>query len=186
VARFLSGRAGKKAKFSYTPVSSTFQPARDFQPVTITYQLDPASKAALQAKATPKRARKTDTHTAAFVVGFVATGLASAAAVLWKIPRAGTETRELIADRTEATLFNLMGMDGYLTGEKIPTAVAAAETAWAASIATASHDDDTEPFVPLENDGGSLPPTFRGQILTETPEDVVVDTQPGGSIHRPH
>jgi hypothetical protein len=196
-------RSGKKPKYTYKPVSTTFQPAPNFQPVTITYEVDPASKAALKAKATPRRAPKHNDHGAAFVVGFVVAGLASAAAVLWKIPRSGAETRAMIADRTEATLFNLMGMDDYVSGEKTPTAVTVTgsfgtaaqsdspvtseSTQYAGVGAVPSPYDDTEPFATVDDDGGSLPPTFRGEPLTETPTaaaDVSVETPLHGSNNR--
>jgi hypothetical protein len=204
-------RSGKKPKYAFKPTTASFQPERNFQPVTITYELDPASKAALTAKPKPKRPRKTDDHGAAFVFGFVVAGVASAAAVLWKLPRSGAQTRELIADRTEATLFNLMGMDDYLTGEKTPTAVtgsfgaagepesplARGQNGSSLADRTPHHVgaapspfDDTEPFATVEDDGGSLPPTFRGEPLNETPSasaipaDVSVETPHQGSNNR--
>lgn len=171
-------RPGKKNKYPYKPVSTSFQPNAKFQPVTITYQLDPASKEALKAKTTPKPQPKNDNHAAAFVFGLVVSGVASAAAVIWKTPRSGAKTREMIANRTEATLFQLMGMDDYLTGEKTPTAVQVStpEFAPGARGASPSPFDDTQPIATLDDDGGSLPPTYRGEVLTEVQTSATAST----------
>jgi len=128
--------------------------------------------------------RKDDSHNTAFVVGFVLAGLAGAALVLWKTPRSGSAMRELIAEKTESGLFHTLGMDKYLTGEKIPTSLrgtfgAAAETssngvanAGAAAGPTGRHaSEDTEPIMrgSLEaEDPATLPVTYRGKPLTET------------------
>jgi hypothetical protein len=202
VALFRLIPTGKKFKYPYKPVSASFQPGAKFQPVTITYQLDPASKEALKTKTVPKPQPKNDNHAAAFVFGLVVSGVASAAAVLWKTPRSGAKTREMIADRTEATLFHVMGMDDYLTGEKTPTALQMTESsapafAPGARGASPSPFDDTQPIATLDDDGGSLPPTYRGEVLTEVPTatsasaspttpstPTEVATSPHGSNHR--
>lgn len=166
--------SGKKSKYDYKPVSTSFQPDAKFQPVTITYELDPASKEAIALKTAPKPRAKNDNHATAFLFGLVVSGAASAAAVLWKTPRSGAKTREMIADRAEATLFHLMGMDDYLTGEKTPTSVQERNSTFPASVSgepgtSPSPFDDTQPIATLDADSGSLPSTYRGEVLAEVP-----------------
>lgn len=130
------------------------------------------------ASAIKEKTRKDQTHSTAFVVGFVIAGLAGAGLALWKAPQSGAKTRQLIADRTEGTLFNLMGMRDYLTGEKVPTAIAALRAKTEApALQTAGSgparssgsapDADTDRFQAVDDSSSALPPTFRGQPLIE-------------------
>jgi hypothetical protein len=124
-------------------------------------------------------------HTTAFVVGLVLGGLAGAAVVFWKAPRSGAQTRALIAEKTEEVLFRLTGMDKLPPAGTTPRRVPVSFDA----MASRSHDQiaadaDTAPLpVPSpasettaeEEDGARLPTTFRGEVLTEQPTDVVLD-----------
>jgi hypothetical protein len=120
-------------------------------------------------------------HTTAFVVGMVLGGLAGAAVALWTAPRSGAATRALVADKAEAVLFRLTGMDKARSEAATPPSSEA--TAHPGSDAGAA-DADTAP-IPMpspvaettedEDDGARLPATFRGEVLTEKPTDVFLD-----------
>lgn len=119
-------------------------------------------------------------HTTAFVVGAVLGGLAGAAFVLWTAKRSGVQTRALIAEKTEAVLFRLTGMD-KTQAEGPPMAAAPPPSE---AVAHPGHDvaADTTPIsAPVagvhvdRGDGARLPTTFRGEVLTETPADIVLD-----------
>ncbi|MEA2593749.1 MAG: hypothetical protein QOF01_218 [Thermomicrobiales bacterium] len=123
-------------------------------------------------------------HTTAFVVGFVLGGLAGAAVTLWKTPRSGAQTRALLAERAEEFLFRLTGMDkpqpeGAASGSSArPFDTASTRGDATTSVATKTLSDPlaATPVQGMdEDDGATLPPTFRGQILTEQPTDIVLD-----------
>jgi hypothetical protein len=124
-------------------------------------------------------------HTTAFVVGMVLGGLAGAAYVLWTAPRSGAQTRASIADKTEAVLFRLTGMDEARSdggsAAVPPPSFGAAPRPVNDGVAA---DADTAPIpVPApaagtaedEDEEQKLPSTFRGEVLTERPTDVVLD-----------
>jgi hypothetical protein len=122
-------------------------------------------------------------HTTAFVVGMVLGGLAGAAFVLWTAQRSGAQTRALIADKTDDVLFRLTGMDKAQSGDA-STAVQPVRTEAAArpgSDGSAADAGITPMPVPAaetrddETDEAKLPMTFRGEVLTEEPTDVVLD-----------
>jgi hypothetical protein len=124
-------------------------------------------------------------HTTAFVVGAVIGGLAGTAFVLWTAQRSGAQTRALIAEKTEGVLFRLSGMDkvhseGTSTAAELPSS----EAVMRPVSGEVAADVDTAPIpvpVPVaetvddEDDGARLPTTFRGEVLTEKPIDVVLD-----------
>src|SRR5262245_36514232 len=108
-------------------------------------------------------------HTTAFVVGMVLGGLASAAFVLWKAPRSGAQTRALIADKTEAVLFRLTGMDKARSGSVSPAAPPSSGVAPRPGNDVVAADADTTPIsapVPIagtaedEDEEPKLPSTF--------------------------
>jgi hypothetical protein len=132
----------------------------------------------------------TERHTTAFVVGLVLGGLAGAAVTLWKTPRSGAQLRALVAERTEEVLFRLTGMDEAQTwGASDSTPPASfdrsagrfddAEKAAAVTAplpALAPEPADVAPDLPVEDDdGATLPATFRGEVLTDQPTDIVLD-----------
>ncbi len=108
-------------------------------------------------------------HTTAFVVGLVLGGLAGAAVTLWKTPRSGAQLRALVAERTEEVLFRLTGMDQAQTWE------ASRPVAPPMPVST-RQPTEAVPAAPVEeDDGATLPPTFRGEVLTEQPTDIVLE-----------
>ncbi len=129
-------------------------------------------------------------HTTAFVVGLFLGGLAGAAVTLWKTPRSGAQLRALVAERAEDILFRLTGMNEAQTwdgsGRTPPLSfdrpasrdddAARAAAATAPLPVLAPEPADVAPAVPaVDDDGATLPATFRGQALTERPTDIVLD-----------
>src|SRR5262245_37827066 len=122
-------------------------------------------------------------HTTAFVVGMVLGGLAGAAVVFWTARRSGAQTRALIADKTEAVLFRLTGMDkarpeGASSVAPSPSFQAAAPPGSDAVAADAKTAQIPAPVTAAEmadDDEVKLPATFRGEVLTEEPADIVLD-----------
>jgi hypothetical protein len=121
-------------------------------------------------------------HTTALVVGLVLGGLAGAAVTLWKTPRSGAQLRALVAERAEEVLFRLTGMnETQMQGAPGGTPAASYDGASAAAVtaplpALAPEPTEGESAVPAEDDdGATLPATFRGEVLTEQPTDIVLD-----------
>jgi hypothetical protein len=121
-------------------------------------------------------------HTTALVVGLVLGGLAGAAVTLWKTPRSGAQLRALVAERAEGVLYRLTGMnETHMQGAPGSTPAASYDGANAAAVtaplpALAPEPTEGEPAVPAEDDeGATLPATFRGEVLTEQPTDIVLD-----------
>jgi gas vesicle protein len=124
-------------------------------------------------------------HTTAFVVGAVLGGLAGAGLVLWAAPRSGAETCALIAEKAEGVLFRLSGMDKvHSEGTSTAAELSSSEAVMRPVSEEVAADVDTAPIpvpVPVaetvddEDDGARLPTTFRGEVLTEKPIDVVLD-----------
>jgi hypothetical protein len=135
-------------------------------------------------------------HTTAFVVGAILGGLAGAGATLWKTPRSGQGTRALIAERAEGFLFRLTGMDEWQPAESgaapasagpatappspHPTpAVASVPVGDAATppdrLSTPPSDEVAAGIAAATEDEPALPLTFRGETLTESPADAVLD-----------
>jgi hypothetical protein len=125
-------------------------------------------------------------HTTALVVGLVLGGLAGAAVTLWKTPRSGAQLRALVAERTEEVLFRLTGMDKAQTWETTPPSPppssyrpasrrdeAARAAAVTAPLPVLAPEPADVAAAPVDDD--ILPPTFRGEVLTDQPTDVVLD-----------
>jgi gas vesicle protein len=122
-------------------------------------------------------------HTTAFVVGAILGGIAGAAATLWRVPQSGAQTRAQIAERVEGVLFKLTGMNKWQEGD-ITSASATAPTTDAANLL----DDMSEPEAfqriddrvrsegdqESQDDGATLPLTFRGEVLTEKAAEMEV------------
>jgi len=101
----------------------------------------------------------------------------------------------MIADRTEATLFHLTGMDKVNVAATGAAGVTGSFGA-GSSGSPATHVGelpipdpfvDTEPITlsgMVDDDGAALPPTFRGRVLTENPTDIMLDGPRTGSSPR--
>ncbi len=107
-----------------------------------------------------------DRHTAALVSGIILGGLAGIGLALWKAPMSGAQLRAKIAEQAESMLFKVIGMDAWQAAEPAsaqtapaPPVVTTPPVAASASVSSA-HDEE----------GGALPPTFRGEPLSERPK----------------
>ena len=106
-----------------------------------------------------------DRHTAALVTGMILGGLAGIGLALWKAPMSGAQLRAKIAEQAESMLFKVIGMDEWQAAEPVSAQTAPAPVVTTPPVAASASVSSVH-----DEEGGALPPTFRGEPLSERPK----------------